>query len=240
MAMPRKKNKQLCCTDSLRAGQCLSAGSMILYWLVVPWLVHVIVFWTTVWVVEGHPHTLVDTEKCLQRVLTNQLIVHPTLALLASPAVVAGALSPIQLQGITLSGTLWALAAYMCIEEVGFYYLHRMLHCVPLLNERVHSLHHRWHDPVGMAALDAHPIEHALLNLLPLGCGPPLVALWRLEPGCQLLAHWIMVVAASVNTVLAHQARSTATSHFHREHHRLGSKNFGVLGLCDLLHGTYK
>ena len=62
------------------------------------------------------------------------------------------------------------LPIFLLVEEVGFYYSHRLLHR-PLLYRTIHKLHHDWVSPVGLAALYSHPVEHLLSNLVPVALG---------------------------------------------------------------------
>ena len=84
--------------------------------------------------------------------------------------------------GLTL---LQDFVVYVAVEEVGFYYGHRIMHH-PMLYAPIHKMHHEFTAPIGCAAIYAHPIEHALCNLLPLIMGPFLCE-------SHLFSYWLLV-----------------------------------------------
>ena len=48
-----------------------------------------------------------------------------------------------------------------------FRYYYRLLHH-PRFYKRIHKLHHKWISPVSICAVDCHPFEYFLSNMLPL------------------------------------------------------------------------
>jgi sterol desaturase/sphingolipid hydroxylase (fatty acid hydroxylase superfamily) len=58
------------------------------------------------------------------------------------------------------------LVIYILLEEVLFYYSHRLLHWKRIY-KYVHKQHHDFKAPIGIAAEYAHPIEFVFGNLLP-------------------------------------------------------------------------
>ena len=63
------------------------------------------------------------------------------------------------------------IAIFFVIEDAGFYWTHRLLH-LPFFYKRLHKFHHRYHQPIGIAAEYSHPLEYMLSNSIPLFIGP--------------------------------------------------------------------
>ena len=71
----------------------------------------------------------------------------------------------------TFNRMLLDIAVFVLIEEVCFYYVHRLLHHRSLY-ALIHKQHHEFKAPIGIAAMYAHPIEHAFSNAIPVMIGP--------------------------------------------------------------------
>ena len=128
---------------------------------------------------------------------------------------------------------LTQFAGLLLIEEVLFYYIHRLLHSKWLF-ENVHYFHHQWREPYAVMALSSHPLEHLFSNALPL-----IIAPWLLNTPSNMLYFWIGI--ATLNAVLAHSGYYIffkPTNGSHDLHHRFRNINFGVLGILDYIHGT--
>ncbi|XP_070197195.1 fatty acid hydroxylase domain-containing protein 2-like isoform X2 [Littorina saxatilis] len=135
----------------------------------------------------------------------------------------------------TFCSTLLQLAFFVVIEEIGFYYSHRLLH-QPTLYRHVHKLHHEWTAPVGVVAIYAHPVEHVVANLLPAVTGPVLL-------GSHLAVLWLWMTIVIVNTTVHHSGYHfplLTSPQFHDFHHLKFNCCYGVLGILDSLHGTDK
>ena len=123
-------------------------------------------------------------------------------------------------------------------RQVAFYYLHRMMHH-PALYKRFHKVHHEWKAPIALAASYAHPVEHALNNVLPLWLGPVVCH-------SHLATTYLWFAVAVVGTQLHHCGYRFWFAHlpwdhqpnFHDFHHENFSGNYGLLTLLDRLHGT--
>ena len=106
------------------------------------------------------------------------------------------------------------LAVFVLVEEVGFFYTHLALHN-PTLYRRVHKIHHEWSAPLGLTSLYAHPLEHALSNLLPVALGPLLL-------GSHLVTAWAWYALSLTSTVNAHSGYHLPllpSPEFHDYHH---------------------
>ncbi|XP_077362064.1 fatty acid hydroxylase domain-containing protein 2 isoform X2 [Festucalex cinctus] len=130
----------------------------------------------------------------------------------------------------------WALAEltiFSILEEVLFYYSHRLFHH-PNLYKRFHKQHHEWTAPIGVVATYAHPLEHTLSNLLPVVIGPVLLAS-HVSSTCM----WYCL--ALVSTTISHcgyHLPFLPSPEFHDFHHLRFNQCFGVFGVLDRLHGT--
>ncbi|XP_076449132.1 fatty acid hydroxylase domain-containing protein 2-like [Babylonia areolata] len=128
---------------------------------------------------------------------------------------------------------LGEIGVFAVFEEIGFYYLHRLFHH-PFLYKRVHKLHHEWTAPIGLVSIYAHPLEHALVNLLPAIFGP--VAL-----GSHLACLWVWMALVLLTTTVHHSGYHfplLPSPEYHDFHHLKFNACFGVSGILDWLHGT--
>ncbi|XP_065886435.1 fatty acid hydroxylase domain-containing protein 2-like isoform X2 [Dysidea avara] len=128
---------------------------------------------------------------------------------------------------------VWQLATIVVIEEVCFYYSHRLLHH-PFLYKHVHKTHHEWTAPVGVVSIYAHPLEHIISNTVPIILGPLVV-------NAHLSLTWLWYTIAIVNTLTVHSGYHfpfLISPEAHDFHHLKFTNNFGVLGILDHLHGT--
>lgn len=66
----------------------------------------------------------------------------------------------------TFQRLMFDLVALIIIEEIVFYYSHRLLHA-KFIYKYIHKQHHEWQSPISITAEYANPIEHFLSNLLP-------------------------------------------------------------------------
>ena len=172
-------------------------------------------------------------KRCAAVVLFNQVVVAGGLLYVTYPLMVR--------RGMHASPTLpsvaelaWSLVVSVLVEEVAFYYSHRLFH-TKVLYRRVHKLHHQFTAPVGMAAEYAHPLEHMISNVLPVAAGPLLL-------GSHLTFMWMWMAFALSTTVNTHSGYDTplhrGVSRSHDMHHEKFHVCYGVLGVLDWLHGT--
>jgi len=137
------------------------------------------------------------------------------------------------LQLPTFQWVLLELVVFILVEEVGFYYAHRMLHH-PFLYKTLHKRHHEWISPIAVTAIYCHPIEHMLSNLLPPLLGPIVM-------GSHTATVWLWLTIVTLSTLNAHSGYHFPffpSPEAHDFHHLKFNQNFGMLGVLDRLHGT--
>ncbi|KAJ6667846.1 hypothetical protein lerEdw1_016167, partial [Lerista edwardsae] len=140
---------------------------------------------------------------------------------------------PCSLQLPTFHWFLVELSIFILLEEIFFYYSHRLVHH-PLLYKHIHKKHHEWTAPVSIVCLYAHPIEHVLSNLLPALTGPVLL-------GSHITTISVWFCLALLATSISHcgyHLPFLPSPEFHDFHHLKFNQCYGVLGILDRLHGT--
>jgi len=133
----------------------------------------------------------------------------------------------------TFHQALIELAICALVEEVLFYYSHRLFHH-PALYKHYHKQHHEWTAPIGMVSIYAHPLEHVLSNMLPAIAGPVIV-------GSHMTTTSLWYALALISTSISHcgyHLPLLPSPEFHDFHHLKFNQCFGVLGVLDRLHGT--
>lgn len=117
------------------------------------------------------------------------------------------------------------------IEEILFYYGHRLLHH-PKLYKDFHSLHHELINVMASGTLYASVVEDTFINFLPLFIIVYLT-------GMNYYTTIIWVIVSTVSAVLSHCGyRLGGISQRHDLHHKLFNCNYGVIGLLDWFHNT--
>ncbi|KAL3880303.1 hypothetical protein ACJMK2_032551 [Sinanodonta woodiana] len=133
----------------------------------------------------------------------------------------------------TFHWTLFELIIFSLVEEIFFYYSHRMLHH-RLIYKHIHKVHHEWTAPIGVISIYAHPVEHVFSNLIPPALGPIFM-------GSHLASAWMWFCIALLSTTVAHCGYHfplLPSPEAHDYHHFKFNQNYGVLGVLDRLHGT--
>uniref|UniRef100_A0A8C8VFU0 Fatty acid hydroxylase domain containing 2 n=1 Tax=Pelusios castaneus TaxID=367368 RepID=A0A8C8VFU0_9SAUR len=177
----------------------------------------------------------VDTAKLQQAVYTvlcNQVLISLPMMMLMFP-VMKWRGHPCQEQLPTFHWFLLELSIFILLEEILFYYSHRLVHH-PLLYKRIHKKHHEWTAPVGVVSLYAHPVEHVVSNMLPLLVGPIVL-------GSHVASIMVWLCLAILATSISHcgyHLPFLPSPEFHDFHHLKFNQCYGVLGVLDRLHGT--
>ncbi|XP_055082916.1 fatty acid hydroxylase domain-containing protein 2 isoform X2 [Periophthalmus magnuspinnatus] len=133
----------------------------------------------------------------------------------------------------TFHWALLELTGFVIIEEIMFYYSHRLFH-QPSLYKTFHKQHHEWTAPIGIVCIYAHPLEHVISNMLPVAIGPVIL-------GSHISTTCLWYCLALVSTTVSHcgyHLPLLPSPEFHDFHHLRFNQCYGVLGILDRLHGT--
>ncbi|KAF5886261.1 fatty acid hydroxylase domain-containing protein 2, partial [Clarias magur] len=122
---------------------------------------------------KNNPAEAARVWRAVKVVLSNQLFLSVPLVVLTY-AVMSWRGEPCAPQLPTFHWVLLELAVCGLLEEVLFYYSHRLVHH-PFLYKHIHKIHHEWTAPIGLVSLYAHPVEHVVSNMLPALIGPVLL-----------------------------------------------------------------
>lgn len=115
------------------------------------------------------------------------------------------------------------------VANLFFYWSHRLLH-VSFFFRHIHAQHHEFMEPIGVAAMYAHPVEHLISNTLSF-----LLPLLLFSCGYRMMLALLSV--ASFTTVLYH-TRSFEFFSDHLVHHQRFKTNFGFGRYLDEWFGT--
>lgn len=106
------------------------------------------------------------------------------------------------------------LAVCILVDEIGFYYSHRLFHN-KFFYKHVHKQHHEWQSPIAITAVYCHPLEHALSNVLPVAGGSVIMQ-------SHTSVTWLWLMIATLTTLNNHSGYHLPFSHsseFHDFHH---------------------
>jgi len=128
---------------------------------------------------------------------------------------------------------LLEMCVFVMVEEIGFYYSHRLMHHRAIY-KHIHKIHHEWTAPISIVGIYCHPIEHFLSNVLPLYLGPFIM-------GSHVATSLLWMCIAISSTQVSHGGYHLPffpSPEAHDFHHLKFTNNFGVMGVLDRLHGT--
>ncbi len=119
--------------------------------------------------------------------------------------------------------SIFCIPILICSADVYFYSLHRLCHSVPALWE-IHKYHH-----IGVTyavkALDAHYIEHLVINLGSVWFGVFLLQQMEIILNIYVLYGWIALT--TINSCITH-TKNVRPSGKHILHHKFLTCNYGV------------
>ncbi|XP_071807367.1 fatty acid hydroxylase domain-containing protein 2-like [Asterias amurensis] len=128
---------------------------------------------------------------------------------------------------------LLEMLVFFAVQEIGFYYSHRLLHH-GWFYKNIHKRHHEYTSPFAVSNFDVHPLEHVISNLAPMLAGPIIV-------GSHVATMWMWFVMGLFNSISAHSGYHLPflpSNEPHDFHHLKFVNNFGTWGILDRLHGT--
>jgi len=180
----------------------------------------------------NEPIDLSKLSQGLKVVMANQLFVtFPAMVVLFPAFKWRGCSTTLPLP--SFNWVLVEFAVFLIVEEILFYYTHRLLH-TPYFYGRFHKQHHEWTSPLAVVAMYAHPAEHLFSFLLPMFVGPLLM-------GSHLAVMLVWMIMGTFNAVNSHcglHLPFMPSPEAHDFHHQRFTEIFGVLGVLDYLHGT--
>lgn len=146
-------------------------------------------------------------------VVTNQTIVTFPCTYLSYSAIEWRGYQPIR-ELPTFHWVLFELGSLILIEEICFYYSHRLLHS-KYLYKYIHKKHHEWTAPIAVIAEYAHPIEHIFSNLV-----PPFLGILILGTHVATAYLWlILVIFSTLHTHSGYHLPLLPSPEFHDFHH---------------------
>ena len=135
----------------------------------------------------------------------------------------------------TLLNEIYKMCFYIFCIDIWFFSFHYLFHKIPILYKNIHKFHHRESIPSAVSALEAHILEHLIINILSILIGPILC------PGYYLTIY-IYIFITTANSCISHSGyNSPLVGIEHNIHHNFSKYNYGVgLYLLDRLFKTYK
>nr|XP_020467607.1 fatty acid hydroxylase domain-containing protein 2 [Monopterus albus] len=181
---------------------------------------------------ENKPVDPVKLRQAIRCVLFNQIFISAPM-MVATYFVMTWRGDPCGPELPTFHWALMELTFFSIIDEILFYYSHRLFHH-PALYKHIHKQHHEWTAPIGIVAIYAHPLEHVIANTLPVLIGPVIL-------GSHLATTTLWLCLALVTTTISHcgyHLPFLPSPESHDFHHLKFNQCFGVFGVLDRLHGT--
>ncbi|XP_067851858.1 fatty acid hydroxylase domain-containing protein 2 [Heptranchias perlo] len=171
-------------------------------------------------------------QQAIRTVAFNQVFLSFPMVLLLYP-IMKWRGNPCSLELPAFHWVLLQLCFLGLLEEILFYYSHRLFHH-PTLYKHIHKKHHEWTAPIGIIALYAHPIEHVFSNMVPTMLGPILL-------GTHVTTMMLWFSLALLTSTVSHcgyHLPFLPSPEFHDFHHLRFNQCYGVFGILDRLHQT--
>jgi sterol desaturase/sphingolipid hydroxylase (fatty acid hydroxylase superfamily) len=106
-------------------------------------------------------------KEVVPQVLLNHLVTSPLFAYFLLFPLAQALDMPMRGSLPSLGRILFEFLVFAVVNDVAFYWAHRLLHAYPWLYKNVHAQHHRFTATVSWAAEFAHPLESILANSIP-------------------------------------------------------------------------
>jgi sterol desaturase/sphingolipid hydroxylase (fatty acid hydroxylase superfamily) len=205
-----------------------------MYFTIVPFFVHLATYWTSsafflcldiMYLDKEHPNWNKYMDAVKISFINQFTIGLPTLFLLENQLIAATEKS---IDDTTMV-TIIKIFLIVNLSNLFFYWCHRLLHTRNLYN-MIHYKHHEFIEPIAVAALYAHPIEHLFANTLAFII--PFILIGT--------TYNIMLCLISAGTFITTLGHAMYENGSHLVHHRLYKYNFGFGGYLDMLFNTYK
>ena len=209
----------------------------MIYTAIIPFILHITTYWITSLIFFIIDISCLDLNhinwkkypKAIKVSLYNQFFISlPTLCVLSRP--LANSIE----SSINDSWYLILLKLFVIINlsNLLFYSFHRILH-IHWFYKNIHYLHHEFIEPVAVATLYAHPVEHLFSNTLSF-----LIPLILIGTTYKITMGYL--VLGTLSGILAHvDYKFIPFENEHLLHHKLYKYNYGFGGYLDKLFGTY-
>ena len=208
----------------------------MIYNVIIPFILHITMYWGSALFFFIMDKLYLDPKhdnwkkysKAIKVSLYNQFFISlPTLYVLSSP--LANSMTLV----INNSWYLIFLKLFVIINlsNLLFYLFHRILH-IGWFYKNIHYLHHEFKEPVAVATLYAHPVEHLFSNVLSFLIPIILIGTtYKITMG--------LLVLGTLSGILAHvNYKFIPFENEHWLHHKLSKCNFGFGGYLDRFFGT--
>lgn len=204
--------------------------------VLVPFLLHLVTYWTSGFIFLLFDFIYLDFDhpnwkkypQAIKTSLSNQFFISlPTVFVLSN-----------QLENAMISSIndSWSLTIFKIfiitnLSNLLFYSFHWLFH-KQWFFYNIHYKHHEFIEPIAVATLYAHPVEHLFANVLSFLIPAIFVGTtYKITMG-------LLVISTLISTFAHVRYRVLPLENEHLLHHRLFKYNFGFGGYLDKLFGT--
>jgi sterol desaturase/sphingolipid hydroxylase (fatty acid hydroxylase superfamily) len=167
--------------------------------------------------------------KTAKYVLWNQVFITLPMSIASYPFWKESALSPVL---PSLFMILRNSIISVIIQDILFFSFHYTFHN-PMFYGKIHKMHHEWIAPIACSGNYNHPLEHALVNMLPAVVGPMLTGMH-----ITTFILWTFLEAVTVTVTHSDYNWWFLCAQKHDDHHKHFNCNYGVLYFSDYMFRT--